>query len=200
MTSYEQSPDYVVGLRPTNKAGDLLVLNDDNVVDLLKAAVEREGSQTAFAKRYDVNRSELNSVLNGRRHINASLAKALGLRRVYVVGFKPGSSADVLSRYMTRYVRSLDYVGLKPTCKAGDLLVLNDDDVVDLLKAAVKREGGQIAFAKRYRVDRTNLSAFLNGRRRVRASLAKALGLRRVYVVEEECRQSDEQHEARTGA
>jgi transcriptional regulator with XRE-family HTH domain len=85
MTSHERSPDYVVGLRPTNKAGDLLVLNDDNVVHLLKAAVEREGSQSAFAKRYDVNRSELNSILNGRRRISASVAKALGLRRVYVV-------------------------------------------------------------------------------------------------------------------
>ena len=97
MTSYEQSPDSVVGLRPTNKAGDLLVLNDDNVVDLLKAAVEREGSQTAFAKRYDVNRSELNSVLNGRRHISASLAKALGLRRVYVVEQEAKERSERLS-------------------------------------------------------------------------------------------------------
>jgi plasmid maintenance system antidote protein VapI len=67
------------------KARDLLVLNDHDVADLLKAAVKREGSQTAFAKRYDVDRSELNSILNGRRRISASLAKALGLRRVYVV-------------------------------------------------------------------------------------------------------------------
>ena len=46
------------------KAGDLLVLNDDDIVDLLKAAVKREGGQTAFAKRYDVNRTELNSTGN----------------------------------------------------------------------------------------------------------------------------------------
>ena len=85
MTSYGRSPDYV-GLSPTSKAGDVAVLNDDDVVDLLKAAVKREGSQSAFAKRYDVNRSELNSILNGKRPISAPLAKALGLRRVYVVG------------------------------------------------------------------------------------------------------------------
>jgi hypothetical protein len=83
MTSYPRSPDYV-GLRPTSKAGDLLVLNDDDVVDLLKAAVEREGSQSAFAKRYDVNRTQLNSVLNGKKPITAALAKTLGLRRAYV--------------------------------------------------------------------------------------------------------------------
>jgi DNA-binding phage protein len=67
------------------KAGDLLVLNDDDVVDLLKAAVKREGGQSAFAKRHGVNRTELNSILNGRRRISTSIAKALGLRRVYVV-------------------------------------------------------------------------------------------------------------------
>jgi len=84
MTSYQRSPEYV-GLRPPRKAGDLLVLNDDDVIDLLKAAVKREGSQSAFAKRYDVNRSELNSILNGKRRLTAPLAIALGLRRVYVV-------------------------------------------------------------------------------------------------------------------
>ena len=72
---------------------------------------------------------------------------------------------------MTSYQRSPEYVGLRPTRKAGDLLVLNDDDVIDLLKAAVKREG---------------LNSILNGKRRLTAPLAKALGLRRVYVVEEE--------------
>jgi hypothetical protein len=85
---------------------------------------------------------------------------------------------------MTSYVRSTDYVGLELTRKPDDLLVLNDDDVADLVRAAVKREESQVAFAKRYCIDRTDLSAFLNGRRRISASLAKALGLRRVWVVE----------------
>jgi len=81
---------------------------------------------------------------------------------------------------------------LNPTCKAGDLFVLNDNDVVDLLKAAVKREGNQSAFAKSHGVNRTELNSILNGRRRISASLAKALGLRRVYVVEEEARKHSE--------
>ena len=83
MTNYQRGPDYG-GLQPTCKGGDLLVLNEDDVFDLLKAAVECEGSQAAFAKRFDVNRSELSSILNGRRRISASLVKALGLRKVYV--------------------------------------------------------------------------------------------------------------------
>jgi hypothetical protein len=88
---------------------------------------------------------------------------------------------------MGSYGRSLDYVGLNPTCKAGDPLVLNDDDVIDLLKAAVKGERGQSAFAKRHDVNRTELNSILNGRRRISASVAKALGLRRVYVAERSC-------------
>ena len=82
---------------------------------------------------------------------------------------------------MASYVRSP--VGLKPTWKADDLLVLNDDDVADLVRAAVEREGSQAAFAKRHRINRTDLSAFLNGRRGISVSIAQALGLRRVWVV-----------------
>jgi hypothetical protein len=85
---------------------------------------------------------------------------------------------------MSSYVRSTDYVGLKPTWKADDLLVLNDDDVADLVRAAIEREGSQAAFAKPYGIDRSDLSAFLNGRRRISASLARALGFRRAYVFE----------------
>ena len=62
--------------------------------------------------------------------------------------------------------------------------VLDEEDVVRLLRVAVEREGSQIAFADRYGVDRAYISTVLNGRRRVSGSLAKALGLRRVYVVE----------------
>ena len=106
-----------------------------------------------------------------------------GERPVFGLGL---SRANALSRYMTSYGRSPDYVGLNPTCKGGDLSVLNDDDVVHLLKAAVEREGSQSAFAMRYNVNRTELNSILNGRRRISASVVKALGLRRVYVVEEE--------------
>ena len=80
---------------------------------------------------------------------------------------------------MSSYVRSTDTVGLRPTWKADDLVVLNDDDVADLVRAAVKREGSQAAFAKRYGIDRTDLSAFLNGRRRKAPLLQELLGFAR---------------------
>ena len=62
--------------------------------------------------------------------------------------------------------------------------VFDEDEVVHLLRTAVDREGSQIAFADHYGVDRANVSAVLNGRRRINGSLVKALGLRKVYVVE----------------
>jgi hypothetical protein len=78
---------------------------------------------------------------------------------------------------MTRYVR--DHLGLK----SGNLWVLNDDDVCELVRAAVEREGSQAAFAKRHRINRSSLSAFMNGTRGITAPIAKAVGLRRVWVV-----------------
>jgi hypothetical protein len=41
------------------------VFSDDDVVHLLKTAIEREGSQTAFAKRHGVDRPTINAILKG---------------------------------------------------------------------------------------------------------------------------------------
>ncbi len=80
--------------------------------------------------------------------------------------------------------RSLDYLRLKRTRKSHR--VLNDHEVLRLLRTAVEREGSQSAFAKHYRLQRTELNAILNGRKPVTASFAKAVGLRiqRIYVAE----------------
>jgi DNA-binding transcriptional regulator YdaS (Cro superfamily) len=51
---------------------------------MLRVAVEREGGQSAFAKRHRVHRTSVNRVLNGKLPVSGSIAKALGLRKVYV--------------------------------------------------------------------------------------------------------------------
>ena len=61
-----------------------LVFEEDDVVRLLGAAVEREGSQVAFARRHGVDRAYLNMILNGKRPVSDSIAKAVGLRKAYV--------------------------------------------------------------------------------------------------------------------
>jgi hypothetical protein len=56
-------------------------------------------------------------------------------------------------------------------------LVLGDDDVVRLLSVAIKREGGQVAFAKHHRVNRTYLNMVLRRKRPVGDAVTEALGL-----------------------
>ena len=53
------------------------IFDEDDVVRLLRAAVEREGSQTAFAKRHGIERTRINAILSGKRPITESVAKLL---------------------------------------------------------------------------------------------------------------------------
>jgi hypothetical protein len=64
---------------------NVLAFDDDGVVHLLRAAIEREGSQIAFAKHYGINRTYLNMVLSGKRPLGDAITEALGLRKMYVV-------------------------------------------------------------------------------------------------------------------
>ena len=70
-------------------AGDLgaqaRVFNDDEVRQLLRAAVEHTGTQVAFAKRSGLDRTHLNQVLRGRSRISGSLLNYLGLRKTYTL-------------------------------------------------------------------------------------------------------------------
>ena len=61
----------------------MLVLDDRDIVLLLKAAIKQEGSISAFAKRHGIERTYLSHVLNGKRPVSGPLAWALGFRRVY---------------------------------------------------------------------------------------------------------------------
>jgi DNA-binding phage protein len=68
----------------SGKVGSLgLILDDKDIVFLLKAAVEREGSISAFAKRHGLERTNLSNILSGKRPVSSSLVKVLGLQNVY---------------------------------------------------------------------------------------------------------------------
>jgi len=62
----------------------MLTFDDDEVVQLLRAAIEREGNQVAFARHHGLDRVYLNMVLHGKRAIGEKVIKALGLRKVYI--------------------------------------------------------------------------------------------------------------------
>jgi DNA-binding phage protein len=59
------------------------IFNDEDVLLLLRAAVEREGNQGAFARRHGLERTYLNQVLKRRKPVSGTILKALGLRKVY---------------------------------------------------------------------------------------------------------------------
>ena len=123
-----------------------VVFDDNDVVDLLRIAIEREGGQAAFAGHHRINRSHLNTILTGRRVVGAAIAELVGLRKAYVG-------------------------------------VFDDNDVVNLLRIAVEREGGQGAFSRHSGVQRAYLSRVLNGKEPPGRSIAKSLRLRKVYIV-----------------
>jgi hypothetical protein len=84
-------------------AGDLgvsaRVFSDNEVRQLLRAAVERAGSQVAFAKRHGIDRAHLNEVLKGKSQVRGSLLKCLGLRKSYTIdqAAKPGRRTEARS-------------------------------------------------------------------------------------------------------
>jgi hypothetical protein len=57
--------------------------SEQDILRLLRAAVEQEGNQSAFAKRYGVQRTSINLILAGKRPVSGAIKDALGLRRTY---------------------------------------------------------------------------------------------------------------------
>jgi DNA-binding transcriptional regulator YdaS (Cro superfamily) len=84
-------------------AGDLgipaRVFNENEVRQLLRAAVERAGTQVAFAKRHGIDRTHLNQVLKGKSRVSGSVLKCLGLRKSYTIdqAAKPGKRTEAHS-------------------------------------------------------------------------------------------------------
>jgi ActR/RegA family two-component response regulator len=59
------------------------IFDEQDTLRLLRAAVEREGNQSAFARRYGVHRVSINLILTGKRPVSEAIKNALGLRRTY---------------------------------------------------------------------------------------------------------------------
>jgi hypothetical protein len=59
------------------------IFDEEDVMRLFRAAVEREGSQSAFARRHGVNRVSVNKMLAGKLGVSEDIKNALGLRRTY---------------------------------------------------------------------------------------------------------------------
>jgi hypothetical protein len=61
-------------------------------------------------------------------------------------------------------------------------VIFEEEDAVQLLRAAVGKDGSQAAWARRHGIERTNVNAMLSGKKPVCKPVANALGLRRTYT------------------
>jgi DNA-binding phage protein len=64
------------------------------------------------------------------------------------------------------------------------MCMLDDKDVVRLLRSEVARAGGQSAWARRERIDRTLLNRVLNGQKPPSKEIIRALKLCNVYALD----------------
>jgi len=79
-----KTDDEKLAIALSNGLGSVeFVFDENDVLDLLRTAIEHEGSQVAFAKCHGINRTYLNMVLSGKRPVGDAVAEALGLHKVY---------------------------------------------------------------------------------------------------------------------
>ena len=64
--------------------------------------------------------------------------------------------------------------------------MLDDKDVVRLLRSEVEQAGGQSAWARRERIDRTLLNRVLNGHKPPSKEIIRALKLCNAYALEDD--------------
>jgi hypothetical protein len=60
-----------------------VIFEEEDVVQLLRAAVQKDGSQSAWATRNGIERPNVNAMLSGKKPVSKPVANALGLRRTY---------------------------------------------------------------------------------------------------------------------
>jgi hypothetical protein len=60
-----------------------IILDEEDVIRLLRLAIEKDGSQSAWARRNSIERANVNAMLAGRIPVSRPVADALGLRRTY---------------------------------------------------------------------------------------------------------------------
>jgi hypothetical protein len=59
-----------------------LLLSSQDVIELLRAEIEKAGTESAWARRTGANRTSVNLVLKGRLGLQRNLLDALGLDMV----------------------------------------------------------------------------------------------------------------------
>jgi hypothetical protein len=64
-------------------------LSHADVVQLLRAEIDKVGTESEWARRTGANRTSLNLALKGRVGLKKNILDALGLKKVVVVAYEP---------------------------------------------------------------------------------------------------------------
>lgn len=68
--------------------------------------------------------------------------------------------------------------------RVAQVRIFDNDDVIQLLRVVVEQNGGQVGFAKRNSIDRSHVNRALRRKKPVGDAVARALKLRKIYVLE----------------
>jgi hypothetical protein len=69
-------------ITPPARTKEHKLLTVDDVRELLRAEIDKAGTQTAWARRARVNRSIACAILAGKKTLQPKIVKALGLKKV----------------------------------------------------------------------------------------------------------------------
>jgi hypothetical protein len=72
-----------------------LIFDEEDVIRLLRVEIDKEGSQSAWARRHRIERPSVNAMLSGRIPVSKTVADALGLRRTYTLKGTPSSKSNL---------------------------------------------------------------------------------------------------------
>jgi len=164
------------------------VLDDRDVLKLLRSRVRDAGGQAAFARQLGMNRLHLNRMVNGKKVLGSIILGPLNLRILFTPVGRRGRADGRNVPRLTK-VRRLS----RGCCKARghkgiDMLgsyvrALDGDELLELLRSRVKSVGGQSAFSRLHRIERTYLNQVLSGKKPPGGpSILDALNLRIVYA------------------
>jgi hypothetical protein len=132
-------------------------LNVQNVIELLRAEIDRVGGQSEWARQTGIERVLINRVLNGHRLPPSTLCRALGLEWVLVHN---GAQCDGETKSV----------------------IVGNRDFLRILRKEIRKAGSVIVWSRRVGVDRTYLSNVLHGRKSPSKKILAALNLSEVLV------------------
>jgi hypothetical protein len=132
-------------------------LNIQDVIDLLRAEIDRVGGQSEWARQTGIERALINRVLNGRRLPPSTLCRALRLEWVLV---HHAAQCDGETKSA----------------------IVSNRDFYRILRKEIRKAGSVIAWCRRVGIDRTYLSNVLHRRKSPSKKILAALNLSEVLV------------------